>query len=64
MMIEHSYSASCTLNCAQAMQQLSEEIKGLEKELNNLKIQIRKPKPMSINDIKENDEKVLLSVWL
>jgi uncharacterized protein with PhoU and TrkA domain len=46
------------------MQQLAEEIKDLEKVLNNLKIQTRKPKPMSINDIKENEEKVLLSVWL
>ena len=62
MMIEHNYSASCTLSCSQEMQRLSSEIKDLEKELGLLKIQSRKPKPMSIKDIKDNEEKVPLKV--
>ncbi|XP_062608110.1 uncharacterized protein LOC134269954 isoform X3 [Saccostrea cucullata] len=54
---EHNYSASCTLNCTQEMQRLSTEIQ-LEKELLALKIESSKRKPISIHNIKYNEEKV------
>ncbi|XP_062573059.1 uncharacterized protein LOC134235001 isoform X2 [Saccostrea cucullata] len=54
---EHNYSASCTFNCTQEMQRLSTEIQ-LEKELLALKIESSKRKPISIHDIKYNEEKV------
>ncbi|XP_048751177.2 uncharacterized protein LOC125662870 [Ostrea edulis] len=42
------------------MQRLSEEIRGLERELGALKVESNKSKPMSINNIKDNEEKMLL----
>ncbi|XP_062606282.1 uncharacterized protein LOC134268094 isoform X1 [Saccostrea cucullata] len=54
---EHNYSVSCTFNCTQEMQRLSTEIQ-LEKELLALKIESSKRKPISIHDIKYNEEKV------
>ncbi|XP_062589140.1 uncharacterized protein LOC134250814 [Saccostrea cucullata] len=57
---EHDYSASCTFNCTQEMQLLSTEIQQQEKELLALEIESSKRKPMSIHDIKYNEEKMLL----
>ena len=48
-----------SFNCTQEMQRLSTEIQ-LEKELLALKIESSKRKPISIHDIKYNEEKVHL----
>lgn len=60
MMIQHNYSASCTPSCAQEMQHLSAEIQHLEKELAELRVKCNKQRPMSIDDIQGNEEKMLL----
>lgn len=59
-MIEHNHSASCTPSCAKKMQHLSGEIQHLEKELAELRVTCNKQRPMSIDEIQGNNEKMLL----
>ena len=58
MMEEHSYSTACSINCATEMQRLDGQLKLVEEKIATLTLEVDKRKPMSINDIKENEEKV------
>jgi hypothetical protein len=58
MIDEHSYSTACSTKCATEMQRLDAELKGVEDKLTALTLEVGKRKPMTINDIKENEEKV------
>ncbi|XP_062597605.1 uncharacterized protein LOC134259027 [Saccostrea cucullata] len=58
--VEHSYTVSCSRNCSKEMQRLSSEIKKLEEELRAIKVNMDKRKPMTVAEIKDNEEKMLL----
>ncbi|XP_065941422.1 uncharacterized protein [Magallana gigas] len=58
--VDHSYTVSCLRNCLIEMQQLSSEIKKLEEELVALKINSNKRKPMTVAEIRDSEEKMLL----
>lgn len=62
MMTEHNYSAAFIPSCAQEMQRLSDEIQHLEKELAELQVSCNKQRPMSIDDIQGNKEKVVINL--
>ncbi|XP_062612902.1 uncharacterized protein LOC134274651 [Saccostrea cucullata] len=59
-MVEHSYATPCTLTCAAEMKRLVSQCQTLEEQIASLTVDAAKTKPMSIDQIKDSEEKMLL----